>query len=118
MKTDNLFANVHLKPAEGFHVRPFSGENTTLLHIQLEAGKIAPRHNHIHEQLTLVVSGELEYELDGEIRVLTAGEVVFVPSNAFHSAKALTSTVVIEAFSPARTDLQEKLAALEAEQQS
>ena len=113
MNIDNLFTNVHLNPAEGFHVRPFSGENTTLLHIQLEAGKIAPRHNHIHEQLTLVVSGELEYELEGEVQVLTAGQVVFVPSNAFHSAKALTDTVVIEAFSPARTDLQEKLAALE-----
>ncbi|WP_034345843.1 cupin domain-containing protein [Deinococcus misasensis] len=113
MKTENLFEKAHLNPAEGFHIRPFSGENTTLLHIRLEAGKVAPRHNHIHEQLTLVVSGELEYELEGEVRVLTAGEVVFVPSNAFHSAKALTDTIVIEAFSPARTDLMEKLAALE-----
>ncbi|MBB6100114.1 quercetin dioxygenase-like cupin family protein [Deinobacterium chartae] len=114
MRVDRLFDSVHLEPGPGFRVRPFSGEHSTALHFHLEAGAVAAEHAHPHEQLTVILRGELEYVLEGETRVLRAGDAVFVPGNARHGGRALSEVEALEFFTPVREDLMQKLAVAEA----
>ena len=37
-----------------------------------------PQHSHPHEQITLVLEGTLEFTLDGETKILNAGQGVTV----------------------------------------
>jgi len=76
----------------------------TLLRVQFKRGAFLPTHAHIHQQISMVMSGRLRIEVEGVETVLTPGSVLNIPSNANHLAEALEDTVDIDIFSPARTD--------------
>ena len=88
----------------GFHGRFVHGQQSTLAFWDIRQGCIMPQHQHPHEQITHIVSGELEMVIGGEKMLLTAGSVYVIPSNTPHGAVALTDCKVIDAFSPARDD--------------
>lgn len=77
---------------------------STFGYVTLEKGVRAPEHNHIHEQWTHVLSGELEFTLGSEVMKLTSGMSAFIPSNVPHSAYAITECKVMDCFAPARED--------------
>ena len=78
--------------------------NNTIGLVNIEEGTILPEHSHIHEQITQVISGKLEMTIGGITKVLEADSITVIPSNAIHSANALTSCVVIDTFFPVRED--------------
>ncbi len=81
-----------------------NSENATVARIFLARGAIVPRHSHVSEQFSLILSGALKFTFeDGEV-VVRAGEMVFIPSNAPHAAEALEDTVDLDIFSPRRED--------------
>jgi len=61
-------------------------------------------HQHIHEQITYIIEGQLDMVIDGQPCLLTAGMYHVIPSNTPHSAIARTNCKVIDAFSPVRED--------------
>ncbi|HVC39883.1 MAG TPA: cupin domain-containing protein [Candidatus Dormibacteraeota bacterium] len=71
----------------GLEFRPALGEATMLNSVRFAPHTEAPLHSHDEEQLTLVVEGELEFEIDGEVRLLTPGMVAVVPANVPHGAR-------------------------------
>jgi quercetin dioxygenase-like cupin family protein len=71
----------------GLEFRPALGEATMLNSVRFAPHTEAPVHSHDEEQLTLVVEGELEFDLDGEVRLLTPGMVAVVPANVPHGAR-------------------------------
>lgn len=91
---------------DGIHGRMHHSEQLTFGHFRIDAGAILPAHSHPHEQWTHVVEGELEFTIDGEITVLKPGMAAFIPSNAEHSARALTACRVIDCFDPVREDFR------------
>jgi len=46
-----------------------------------------PPHRHVHEELLMLQTGQLEVTMNGETRRLTPGSVVFVASNDLHGWK-------------------------------
>ncbi len=76
----------------------------TIAHWEIKAGSILPLHDHVHEQVVNIISGELEMTIGGETRVMTAGQTYSIASNVPHKGKALTDCKVIDVFSPARED--------------
>lgn len=76
----------------------------TVGYVSIEKGAIMPLHSHIHEQTSQVISGELEMTVDGKTVILKPGSILVIPSNALHSAKALTDCTVIDTFCPVRED--------------
>jgi quercetin dioxygenase-like cupin family protein len=51
-----------------------------------------PKHSHPGEEIVYVLEGSLEYEVEGKPPVtLMAGDVLFVPAGAVHSAKNVGS---------------------------
>ena len=70
-----------------------------------EPGAVIPEHDHPHEQITYVVQGALRFTLDGETRVLRAGDGVCCPPGVPHGARVLDEpTVALDAWHPLRED--------------
>lgn len=80
------------------------GQACTLGYVFIAAGSVLPGHQHVHEQITLVLEGELEMSIGGETMLLTGGTSQVIPSNTIHSAIAKTDCKVIDVFAPARDD--------------
>lgn len=76
----------------------------TFGYVELEAGSSVPMHQHVHEQITYILEGELDMVIGGKSCLLTAGMYYVIPSNTPHSAIANTDCKVIDAFSPVRED--------------
>jgi quercetin dioxygenase-like cupin family protein len=84
-----------------------SGERATLLRYTFEPDAGFPSHHHSQEQITLVEHGELEFTLDGETRRVSEGDVVVVPPDVPHSARACfgVPASLMAVLSPRRDDI-------------
>lgn len=64
-----------------------------------------PPHSHPHEQVSYVVSGEINLFMDNKLTRLGPGDMFTVPPNIPHSVQLLTSRVrLIDSFTPLRKD--------------
>ena len=97
----------HKQLFEGFTTRFVETTNMTVAHVEIEGGRVLPEHSHEHEQITNLISGELEMTVGGETRVLKPGDVVIVPSNVKHSGRALQACYVVDVFNPPRLDFND-----------
>jgi quercetin dioxygenase-like cupin family protein len=91
--------------------RLITGDRMMLAHVYLKKGCIVPKHSHENEQLTYILEGALKFKLgeDGaEEIVVSAGEVLLIPSNIPHMAEALEETLDVDVFSPPRQDWLDK----------
>ena len=88
----------------GFWGKMVHGDKSTLTFWEITGGSVLEEHSHPHEQITHILSGELEMIIGGKKYLLTSGSVHVIPSNVPHSAVALTECRVIDAFAPARDD--------------
>ena len=81
-----------------------SGEKAMLSRIMLKQGCLVPEHHHPNEQISLILSGALEFVIDGVAQVVRAGEILVIPGNVPHSARALEDTENLDLFAPPRKD--------------
>jgi quercetin dioxygenase-like cupin family protein len=88
----------------GYRARLVHSERMTFSYVDVDAGASFAEHDHPHEQVIHMLEGELEVTIDGETRVLCAGDVAVVPSNARHRGTAITACRILDAFSPTRDD--------------
>src|SRR5690348_17456604 len=63
------------------------GEKAMLARIVLKRGAIVPRHSHVNEQITWIISGALKLIFDDGERVLRDGEMLLIPANVPHAPK-------------------------------
>lgn len=67
--------------------------------------KLDPPHSHPHEQISYVVSGEINLLLGKEVTHLSSGDIFTVPPNIPHAIQLLTESArLIDSFSPIRED--------------
>lgn len=91
----------------GIQARTFWGDNMLSAIVELEANAILPAHHHPHEQISYILEGELEFDLDGETQTVRPGDVVVIHSNVPHTVKVGSSHArVLDTFSPIREDLK------------
>lgn len=84
--------------------RLVTGEKIMVLNLTLSKGAVVGEHHHPHEQISYVLSGALEFEINGQKRVVRSGEGVVLPANIPHAVVALEETQVLDTFSPPRED--------------
>ena len=80
------------------------GNSMTFGYVELKAGSNVPMHQHVHEQITYILEGDLDMVIGGQTCLLKAGMYYIIPSNTPHSAVAKTDCKVVDAFSPVRED--------------
>jgi quercetin dioxygenase-like cupin family protein len=65
-----------------------AGREIIQARITVAPGVVAARHSHPGDEIAYVLSGALEYQIDGQPPVtLKPGDALFIPSGAIHSAK-------------------------------
>jgi len=80
------------------------GERLMVTQFLISRGTELARHAHPHEQVSYILSGELQMQVGGESYHLDAGDSVLLPGGMEHSALALQDVVVIDTFSPPREE--------------
>jgi quercetin dioxygenase-like cupin family protein len=100
-----------LPPVEfvpGLEFRPLIGERMLVNFVHYRPHTEAPVHAHEEEQVTFVLEGEFEFNLDGEVRTMAPGMAVLVPPGVPHGARTRHSVCVeVDVFSPPRRVLVE-----------
>ncbi len=92
--------------APGLMFRPVFGEKLAINLVSLEPHTVAPVHAHKEEQISFVLEGEFEFEVNGEKRLLRPGMAVVIPPNTPHGARTYdTSCLELDIFHPPRQAL-------------
>jgi quercetin dioxygenase-like cupin family protein len=86
----------------GWHGRYWRSEHMSFAHYAIDAGSSIHEHHHPHEEVWLVLEGELEVTVAGETQRAGPGCVAVVPPDALHSVRALTSGRAVVANHPVR----------------
>ncbi|HSU28004.1 MAG TPA: cupin domain-containing protein [Chitinophagaceae bacterium] len=90
--------------AEGITGYYVHGDAMTVGYVELLEGSSIPMHQHVQEQITYIIEGQLDMIIDGKECILKSGYYHVIPANTPHSAIARTFCKVIDAFSPVRED--------------
>ena len=91
--------------APGVTAKIASGERMMLSLVTLAPGAVVPTHSHPQEQMGLMVSGTMEFTIEGETRALSGSGMYLVPGGVPHAAKAGPGgAVALDAFSPPREE--------------
>ena len=89
----------------GIEARTFWGEKMLAAVVELEPHVHLPLHSHPHEQVGIVLAGEIEMTVAGERRLLRPGEVYVIPGGVEHEARTFEQPVkVMDVFSPVREE--------------
>ena len=79
-------------------------EKLMMVRVQFDTGGVGALHSHYHTQITHVESGIFEVQINGEKKILTAGDAFYIPPHVEHGAVCLDAGVLIDVFSPMRED--------------
>jgi quercetin dioxygenase-like cupin family protein len=94
--------------APGVRMRPLFGIGAMLNLLDFEPRSRVPEHDHPHEQLGIVISGELTMLIDGNEHRLAAGDAYQIDGGVRHSAWTTESHCrVLDVFQPVREDYRD-----------
>jgi len=80
------------------------GEKSLMVNVNFKENATIPIHQHPHEQTGFVLSGKLDFQINGEHLIAETGDCWSIPGNIPHGARAIVATSVIEVFHPIRED--------------
>jgi quercetin dioxygenase-like cupin family protein len=109
MSTRHVFASLRALPgkeiAAGVTMRPLAGEHVMMSYVEFIPNCEVPMHSHPHEQLGVVMEGELEMQIGDERRTIKPGDVYAIPGGVPHGARSGAGPArVLDVFYPLRED--------------
>jgi quercetin dioxygenase-like cupin family protein len=89
----------------GVNIFTAAGEQMMLSLVEFESKSLVQPHSHPHEQMGILLEGELTFTIGGETRTLHPGDMWRIPGNVVHSAVAGDQPVkALDVFHPIRED--------------
>ncbi len=89
----------------GVDILTNAGKGLMLSLVNFEPGSVVPDHSHPHEQMGMMISGQLEFTVGGVTKVLGPGEIWRIPGGVVHRVRALDGpAVALDIFHPIRED--------------
>ena len=89
----------------GVEISTMAGEQMMISTVQMEPGAVVELHQHPHEQIGMLLEGELTFTIGDQTRTLSAGQMWRIPGGVPHRAVAGDTPVrAIDIFSPVRED--------------
>lgn len=89
----------------GVDVHTASGQQIMLSYVEFEPGGVVEPHAHPHEQMGILLEGELLFVIGDERHQLTPGDMWRIPGGVVHSAVAGNAPVrALDVFHPIRED--------------
>ena len=91
----------------GVKARTFWGEKMLLAVVDLEANALLPSHTHPHEQVGVVLEGEVEFMIAGESKLMRPGDIYLVPAGVEHMVRVGPGPArLLDVFSPVREEFK------------
>lgn len=91
--------------AAGVHMFPLFGDAAMLNVVELAPDAVVPLHQHEHEQLGLVLSGEITMTIGGTDHLCTSDVAYQIPGGVEHGGRAGPDGCrVVDIFVPVRED--------------
>jgi quercetin dioxygenase-like cupin family protein len=96
--------SLHLKTdVTGARLWAVSLEKAMLTYFEVDPNSKFEMHSHESEQITMVLGGELFFEIENNVICVKAGEVIAIPSNVMHAVYTKENFVkAVDAWSPVR----------------
>lgn len=69
-----------------------------------EKGAIGAMHHHPHTQITYVVSGQFEFTINGEKKIVNPGDSMLKKDEIEHGCVCLEEGILLDIFTPMRED--------------
>lgn len=92
----------------GLEFRPVLGSRTMTNFVRFAPHTEAPVHVHEEEQIVLVLEGEFDFEIDGEVKTMRVGDVAVIPPWVPHGARTRDEPCYeVDVFNPPRSTLLE-----------
>lgn len=108
MKIQNYFLNneTELVNIGGGIKRRITAHNEKLMCVEVhfDKGSIGALHTHPHEQITYIISGEFEFSIGGDKKILKAGDATYKQPDIEHGAVCLKEGILLDIFTPSRKD--------------
>ena len=93
------------EPAPGIVMSVMSGGRSMANWVKIEPNTGVPLHSHPHEQLGLVLEGQITMKMGGGEHVLTPGSCYRIPGNLPHEAvSGPNGCLVVDIFAPLREE--------------
>ena len=87
----------------GARTRTYWGEHMLFSLVEIDTNSEVPNHTHPHEQGGVVIEGEMEMGIGGEVRILKVGDMYIIPGDVEHYAKCSDIPAkALDVFSPVR----------------
>ena len=105
------WGSIPIEPiADGIERQMIYGDRLMVCRLRFAPRVVTAIHSHLHEQITLVEKGCVDFFVDGQKLTASAGDVLIFPSNIQHGATILDQEVVlVDIFSPPREDFLQRL---------
>jgi unsaturated pyranuronate lyase len=89
----------------GVHIYTTAGQQMMLSLVEFEPGAVVQLHSHPHEQMGLLLEGELEFFIGDQRQVVRPGQMWRIPGGVPHKAIAGDAPVkALDVFHPVRED--------------
>ena len=89
----------------GVTIRTVAGDRMMLSYVEFAPGAVVEKHQHPHEQMGLLLEGELTFVVGGEEQTLRAGEMWRIPGGVDHRVVAGDQPAkALDVFCPVRED--------------
>ncbi|WP_111640212.1 cupin domain-containing protein [Marinomonas shanghaiensis] len=79
-------------------------DNIMTVEVHFEKDAIGPLHSHPHEQLTYVLSGQFEFTIGDETKIVGPGDTLYKKPNVMHGCRCLEPGILLDNFTPVRKD--------------
>ncbi|MCC8145208.1 MAG: cupin domain-containing protein [Bacteroidales bacterium] len=84
-------------------------DNIMMVKVMFETGAVGPVHTHPHVQTCYVAKGKFEIDINGEKKILEAGDGFLAEPNIPHGVKCIEEGILIDVFNPCRKDFLETI---------
>jgi quercetin dioxygenase-like cupin family protein len=85
--------------------RTCAGDHMLFSFVEIPANGVVAEHSHFHEQMGVVLEGEMNFTIGGETRLLRAGDVFRIPGGVPHSVTVGEKPVkCLDVFHPVREE--------------
>lgn len=76
------------------------GTRVMVARLEMKKGCTVPLHSHSNEQVSFILSGALQFSIDGKEMVVSAGELLCIPPHLPHAAVALEDSSALTSLIP------------------
>ena len=75
-----------------------------MVEVNFIKGAVGEIHAHVHEQISYIIKGSFQLNIEGKKEIIKAGDTFYIKPNALHGVLALEDSTILDVFTPQRED--------------